>query len=141
MKFSTKSKVTSGINTASMPDIIFMLLIFFMVCTTFKESQGLKVILPDAKKIEKLPGKRGVAVIWADRAGNITIDDKFLNPGDIRNIIYAKIIDPISPLKVVSLRIDNQVSMERVTEIHEELRALGESAALNVNYSARTAAD
>lgn len=141
MKFSTKSKVASGISTASMPDIIFMLLIFFMVCTVFKESEGLKVILPDAQKIEKLPGKRGVAVIWADRAGNITIDDKFLNPNDIRNIVYNKIIDPVSPLKVVSLRIDNQVSMERVTEIHEELRALGESAALNVNYSARTAAD
>ena len=141
MKFSTKSKVSSGISTASMPDIIFMLLIFFMVCTVFKESQGLKVVLPDAKKIEKLPGKRGVAVIWADRAGNITIDDKFLNPNDIRNIVYNKVIDPVSPLKVVSLRIDNQVSMERVTAIHEELRALGESAALNVNYSARTAAD
>ena len=56
-------------------------------------------------------------------------------------IVYSKVIDPVSPLKVVSLRIDNQVAMERVTEIHEELRALGESAALNVNYSARTAVD
>jgi len=141
LEFAKKSKVSVGISTASMPDIIFMLLMFFMVCTVFKESEGLNVILPDAKKIEKLPGKRGVAVIWADRAGNITIDDKFLKPNDIRNIIYNKIIDPLSPLKVVSLRIDNQVTMERVTEIHEELRALGESAALNVNYSARTAAD
>ncbi len=140
MKFTTKSKVTSGISTASMPDIIFMLLIFFMVCTVFKESAGLKVVLPDARKIEKLPGKRGVAVIWADRAGNLTIDDKFLRPEDVRNIIYNKAIDPTSPLKIVSMRIDNQVDMERVTAIHEELRAVGE-AALNVNYSARTAAE
>jgi len=138
LKFKTKSKVGSGISTASMPDIIFMLLIFFMVCTVFKESAGLKVILPDARKIEKLPGKRGVAVIWADRAGNLTIDDKFLRPEDIRSIIYNKAIDPTSPLKIVSMRIDNQVDMERVTAIHEELRAVGE-AALNVNYSSRTA--
>ena len=123
-----------------MPDIIFMLLIFFMVCTVIKSSQGLKVILPDAQKIEKLPGKRGVAVIWADRAGNLTIDDRYLKPADIRNIIYNKAVDPTSPLKIVSLKIDNQVGMGRVTAIHEELRAVGE-AALNVNYSARTAVD
>ncbi len=140
MDFKKKSKAGSGISTASMPDIIFMLLIFFMVCTVIKSSQGLKVILPDAKKIEKLPGKRGVGVIWADRAGNLTIDDKFLNPTDIRSIVYQKAIDPTSPLKIVSLKIDSQVEMERVTQIHEELREVGE-AALNVNYSAKTAAD
>ena len=140
MEFKRKVRAGGGISTASMPDIIFMLLIFFMVCTVIKTSQGLKVALPDAQKIEKLPGKRGVAVIWADRAGNLTIDDKYLQPTDIRNIIYQKAISPTSPLKLVSLKIDNQVPMERVTAIHEELRTVGE-AALNVNYSAKKAAD
>ncbi len=140
MQFKKKAQAGSGISTASMPDIIFMLLIFFMVCTVIKSSNGLNVILPDAQKIEKLPGKRGVGVIWADRAGNLTIDDRFLNPNDISGVIYQKAIDLTSPLKIVSLKIDNQVAMERVTQIHEELRKVGE-AALNVNYSAKTAAD
>ncbi len=140
MQFKKKAQAGSGISTASMPDIIFMLLIFFMVCTVIKSSSGLNVILPDAQKIEKLPGKRGVGVIWADRAGNLTIDDRFLNPNDISGVIYQKAIDLTSPLKIVSLKIDNQVAMERVTQIHEELREVGE-AALNVNYSAKTAAD
>lgn len=140
MEFRKKVKAGGGISTASMPDIIFMLLIFFMVCTVIKTSQGLKVVLPDAQRIEKLPGKRGVAVIWADRAGNLSIDDKFLQPADIRNIIYQKAIHPTSPLKMVSLKIDREVPMERVTAIHQELRRVGE-AALNVNYSAKTSAD
>ena len=140
MKFAKKSKAESGIPTASLPDIVFMLLIFFMVSTVFKESEGLSLILPDAKKIEKLPGKRNVAVIWADRAGHITIDDKFLNVDDIGNIIYQKATDPLHPLKVISLRIDRDVEMSRVTAIQEELRSVG-GAALNVNYSTRTAAD
>ena len=54
MKFQTKSKVASGIPTASLPDIVFMLLIFFMVTTVFKQSEGLTIILPDAKKIENI---------------------------------------------------------------------------------------
>ncbi|MBD3377066.1 biopolymer transporter ExbD [candidate division KSB1 bacterium] len=140
MKFSKKSKVASGIPTASLPDIVFMLIIFFMVSTVFKESSGLPVVLPDAMKIEKLQGKRNVATIWADKAGNISIDDKLLDVNAISEIVYQKASDPLQPLKLVSLRIDQDVEMERVTGIHEELRDVG-SAALNVNYSTRTAVD
>jgi len=68
LKFKQKAKADPEIPSASMPDIVFMLLIFFMVTTVFKESSGLSVILPDAKKIEKLKGKRDIATIWADRA-------------------------------------------------------------------------
>lgn len=140
MKFKKKIKISGGIPTASMPDIVFMLLIFFMVSTVFKESRGLQVTLPDASKIEKLPGKRDVAYIWADRAGRISIDDRIVEMSSIRNIMYQKAIDELHPLKVVSLRIDKEVEMGLVTGIHEELRECG-GAALNVNYSARTAVD
>ena len=140
MKFKSKAKVSSGIPTASMPDIVFMLLIFFMVSTVFKESEGLNVLLPAAKKIEKLPGKRDVAVIWADRSGRILIDDRLVEVDEIENIIRAKARDEMHPMKLVSLRIDKDVEMGTVTAIQEELRDVG-STALNVNYSTRTAVD
>ena len=54
MKFSKKTQISSEIPTASMPDIIFMLLVFFMVTTVLKEYSGLPVNLPKAKRIEKL---------------------------------------------------------------------------------------
>ena len=41
-----------------MPDIIFMLLVFFMVTTVLKEYSGLPVNLPKAKRIEKLKVKK-----------------------------------------------------------------------------------
>ena len=141
MKFQKKSKVAGGIPTASLPDIVFMLLIFFMVSTVFKESRGLTVSLPDAHEIEKLPGKRDVAYIWADRSGRVSIDDRIISDmSSVRNIMYQKCIHDTHPLKVVSLRIDKEVEMSLVTSIQEELRECG-GAALNVNYSARTAAD
>ncbi len=49
MKFEKKEKAAAEIPTASMPDIIFMLLIFFMVSAVFKEFRGLPVTLPSAK--------------------------------------------------------------------------------------------
>ena len=52
MKFKKKTKISSEIPTSSMPDIIFMLLVFFMVTTVLKEYSGLPVNLPKAKRIE-----------------------------------------------------------------------------------------
>lgn len=50
MEFKKKTKIKLTIPTASMPDIIFMLLIFFMTVTVMKTYSGLKVRVPDAQK-------------------------------------------------------------------------------------------
>ena len=138
MEFKKKSKADAGIPTASMPDIIFMLLIFFMVSTVFKEYRGIPVRLPAARKIEKLPGKRNVAYIWADDRNRISIDDKFVEISEISNLMYEKCNDELSPLRVVSMKIDERAKMGFVTKIQEELREAG-GGALNVNYATKTA--
>ncbi len=138
MKFTKKIRAEAGIPTASMPDIIFMLLIFFMVSTVFKEFRGIPVRLPAARKIEKLPGKRNVAYIWADDRNRVSIDDKFVEIREISRLMYAKMEDEIAPLRVVSLKIDERANMGFVMKIQEELRKAG-GAALNVNYSTKTA--
>jgi len=138
LEFKKKSKADSGIPTASMPDIIFMLLIFFMVSTVFKEFRGIPVRLPSARSIEKLPGKRNVAYIWADDRDRVSIDDKFVEIREISGMMYEKSIDELSPLRVVSMKIDERAKMGLITQIHEELREAG-GAALQVNYSTKTA--
>ena len=136
MKFESKQKVKPGIPLSSLPDVVFLLLIFFMVSSVFKEFSGITVILPKAKKIEKLQGKRDVAYMWVSKNGDISIDDRFVNLGDISGILYKKRIDPMHPLKLVSMKIDKGSDMGVVMDIHEELR---EADALNVNYSAKPA--
>ena len=76
MKFNKKIKLDTEIPTASMPDIIFMLLIFFMVTTVLREYSGLPVNLPRAKRIEKLKSKRHTTHIWVSKEGLISIEDK-----------------------------------------------------------------
>lgn len=90
MKFSAKTKVSSDIPTASMPDIIFMLLIFFMVTTVLREYEGLNVFLPQARRIERLETKRHVSYIFVSKDGLISIDDKIIPLDNVKHVMYEK---------------------------------------------------
>ena len=85
MKFERKNKASNEISTSSMPDIIFMLLIFFMVTTVMREFDGLDVLIPSAKMVEKLESKRHTAYIWATKDGLISINDRIINFTNLLN--------------------------------------------------------
>ena len=136
MKFSKKIKLNSDIPTASMPDIIFMLLIFFMVTTVLREYSGLPINLPRAKRIEKLKSKRHTTHIWVSKEGLISIEDKLYPVDDVRHIMYEK--RSTNPQIVTSLKADEEARMGLVSGIHNELR---KADALKLNYSTKTAID
>ena len=133
MNFSRKTKLSSEIPTSSMPDIIFMLLIFFMVTTVLREYSGLPVNIPKAEKIEKIKGKRHTAHIWISKEGLVSINDRIFNIQDVAKIMYDKRVS--DPQLVVSLKADEEAKMELISSIHEELR---EADALKLNYSTKT---
>ena len=54
MKLNRKYKTSNEFSTSSLPHIIFMLLIFFMVTTVMREFEALDIVLPRAETIEKL---------------------------------------------------------------------------------------
>ena len=135
MKVQRKEKAKPSIPTASMPDIVFMLLIFFMVSAVFKEFRGVPVILPQAKKVEKLRGKRDVGYVWIDRTNRVIIDDRPVTMGEVNDLMYMKRADPLNPLRVVSLKIDEEVRMGIVTDVQEELK---KADCLNINYATKT---
>jgi biopolymer transport protein ExbD len=132
VKIQKKTSMKIAIPTASMPDIIFQLLIFFMVSTVLRQYQGLKVSLPEASKVEKLPTKRHVTTIWVDRFNNTVIDDVSIKRvTDLRTVVYNKLVE--DPQLIVSLRVDSRADMGIVTDIQQELR---KANALKINYSA-----
>lgn len=134
MKLKRKSDSKAKIPTSSMPDIIFMLLIFFMMSTVLRTVEGLDVILPKAKKIETLEGsQRHVAYVFVGRDGVISIDDKMVKPSDVSKAIYQKRKDDNQ--LTISLRADHEVAMKAISNIHSELR---KANALKLNYSAET---
>lgn len=136
VKIEKKSKVKIAIPTASMPDIIFQLLIFFMVSTVLKEYTGLKVELPEAVKIQKLPSKRHVSTIWIDKANNVVIDDiSVKDVNKLENIVWNKLNE--DKQLVFSLKVDREADMGRVIDVQQQLR---KANGLRINYSTLPAA-
>jgi biopolymer transport protein ExbD len=144
-----KSKGVPPISTASLPDIVFMLLFFFMVSTTLKETNvNVRIRLPEATEVVKLEKKSLVSYIYVGEprlqfqvkfgtATKIQLDDKFAELGDIRDYIAAeweKRDEKERPLMTVSLKADEKTKMGLIQDIKTELRKAG---ALKLNYSTR----
>ena len=101
-----------------------------MVTTVMREYEGLDVIMPRAKMIEKLESKRHTAYIFATKDGLISVDDRIININDLGEVMYLKITK--DPKLTVSLKSDENSIMETLTDIHTQLR---QAQALKLNYS------
>ena len=133
MKINRSTQESNKISTESLPDIIFMLLIFFMVTTVMREFEGLDIVLPKAETIEKLESKRHTVYVWATKEGLISVNDKIININDLSNVMFIKLSK--DPKLTVSLRSDEDSRMELISEIHTQLR---KAQALKLNYSSLT---
>lgn len=133
MKFAKKRAGTKQeIPTASMPDIVFMLLLFFMVTTTLREVDVLVDFkLPEAVAVEKIENKRLISYLWVGKDGRMQINDAIVLLKEVQPIMYGK--RQVLPNVIVSLRIDRGIDMGVVTDIQQELR---KAYCLRVNYSA-----
>lgn len=132
MTFSKKSKVESTIPTASMADIAFLLLIFFMVSTVFKQYTGLKVLLPQAEKTQKIETRRHITHIWINPAGDIRIDDMDVKLPMVEKVMRNKLQK--DPRAIISLRADKRARYGVVSDLMEELR---KADALRVSFGTK----
>jgi biopolymer transport protein ExbD len=143
-KFSKKNASTKQeVPTAALPDIIFMLLIFFMVTTVLREvTLQIRVTLTKAVNIEKIEEKRLVSYVYMgpEKVGQnsfgatkVQIDDVLIEDlTNIRTIMYEKLLE--QPKLIVSLRVDMDSEMGLVTDVKQELR---EANTLRINYSTK----
>ena len=151
-RFKTKKgKGSPGINTSSLPDIIFMLLFFFMVTTVMREvSLKVKLKLPQATEVQKLDKKSLVSYIYIGPPvksklygtnSRIQLNDSFANVGDIQEFVAKEREDRDEADRkfiTTSLKVDGLTKMGIVTDVKQELRKAG---ALKINYSTRKGRD
>ena len=131
MRFVRKSTVGTAIPTASMADISFLLLVFFMVSTVFVRYRGIPVTLPQAEAVEELEMRRHVTSIWVSNQGVINIDDAQVTIDQVGPLIHAKLT--ANPRLVVSLKADADAEFGRLSDVMQELRKV---EALRVNFAA-----
>ena len=141
--FKKKSKAKQSIPTASLPDIIFMLLIFFMVSTVLREVDlKVRVQLPDAEAIQKIEQKRLVSYVYigperleGNQLGDsrVQIDDALVPEiTEIRQIMFRRLQD--EPRTIISLRVDEESETGILYDVQQELR---EAGTLRINYSTK----
>lgn len=128
--FKQKAKLSSQIPNSSIADIVFLLLIFFMTVTVFKEYQGLRVQLPTAKATQKIEAKRDITYIWIDRENRLNIDDMIISYAEVTPIMSGKMID--NPALIVSIRADEKAKYGRVAMVMESLK---DANALRINFA------
>jgi len=143
----------AGISTASLPDIIFILLFFFMVVTQMRDSElKVKVKTPFATELNKLEEKSLVNYIYVGRPNDrykdvygtkprIQLGDKFAEVNEIPLFLErhkTKVPESRHGQITSSLRVDGQVTMGIVQDVKTQLRKYGQ---LKVNYSAKKRPD
>lgn len=149
-KFQKKRGAASPeVSTASLPDIIFMLLFFFMVVTVLRDSElKLNVKTPSASQLTKLQEKSLVNYLYIGKpkekfqetygtSPRLQLGDKFATLADIPLFLEKhKIKVPENKRNKItsSLRIDGEVTMGIVQDVKVALRKANQ---LKVNYSAK----
>lgn len=150
-RINKKKKETPEISTASLPDIIFILLFFFMVTTVMRKSDLLvKYQTPGATELTKIKYKQATAYVFIGfpmdegvygTKPRIQLNDAIAKVSDVQPYIkeqYSLVPEGLKGQFIVSLRVDKDVTMGIVTDVKQELR---KADALKINYSTKKRVD
>ena len=134
-----------SLNVASMPDLIFTVLFFFMIVTHMRSDEvKVRLEVPAGHEVKKLAGHPAVVNIYIGRGERIPkeqewqvqLNGNLVTPaeipariGDIRSKLSAENAERLT----ISLRADKQAPMGLVSDVKQ---ALQKSYALKINYSA-----
>ncbi len=145
----TEKKGMAAISTASLPDIVFMLLFFFMVTTVMRETTlFVDVVTPKATEIKKMEKKSLVSYIYIGppikrlqgsygTSARIQLNDAFASVEEIQEFIATEREardEKEIPYMTASIKADEKVKMGIITDVKQELR---KANALKINYSTR----
>lgn len=134
-KFKKKANVKQDIPTSSMPDVVFMLLFFFMVTTELREqSINVQQRVPEATQLRKLQRKSLVTNLYIGepkkteefgKEAKIQADDVFIEPKDI--ILWVNrekdaLAENERDQLTVSLKVDNEAKRGIIADVETELR-------------------
>ncbi len=134
-KFKKKTKTQESIPTSALPDIIFMLLFFFMVTTVLREQDILvEQKIPQATQLQKLQKKTLISYIYIGKPKNtglygseprIQANDALINAPEIVQWVNQerdKLPEADRGLITISMKVDKEVKMGPISDVQTELR-------------------
>jgi len=121
MNLSLKSKRKVSLNLTSLIDVLFILIIFFTVSSTFLEQPGIELKLPEAESSEGHTAQK--VIIYVDKDKNIFLNDNIVSVNSLVNEI--KNLNTLQKDKSIVLKADSDVTHGLVIEIMDMLRQQG----------------
>ena len=150
-KFAKKTKASANINTGSLPDIIFMLLFFFMVTTKMRDTSIMvEQRIPQATQLQAIEQKSLVSYIYVGKPKEpgkfgveprIQVNEVFIAPREIPQFVEqekAKLPEAEREMIWMSLKVDKEARMGILNDVKLQLR---EANALKLNYSSNKKAE
>ena len=123
MIIGKKKETDVEIPSASLADIVFLLLIFFLVTTSIDTEKGLDLVLPPPGDTEiKIP-KKNIANLFVNASGLAMLDNEITDIRDISRIIKDKLYE--NPLLIVSLKTHKDSDYDVYIRVLDELKDAG----------------
>lgn len=119
MLLGKKKDKSVEIPSASLSDIVFLLLIFFLVTTSIDTEKGLDLILPDIGGETKVP-KKNITNLLINATGQVLLDNEVVEVSDISRIIKDKIFK--NELLIVSVKTDKETKYETYIKVIDQLK-------------------
>ena len=121
MKLKTNRQRMTSFNAISLTDIVFLLLIFFLLSSTFILQPGIKVALPKTTTVEISAEKSVVVTILAD--GSLFLNDRKVSRATLPGELRVKLRSIGRPIVVI--RADRRVSLEQAVEAMDMAKQAG----------------
>ncbi|HED09538.1 MAG TPA: biopolymer transporter ExbD [Caldithrix abyssi] len=123
MIIGKKKEKDVEIPSASLADIVFLLLIFFLVTTSIDTEKGLDLVLPPPGDIEiKIPPKN-ITNLFINAAGQAMIDNEVVDVNQLAGIIKEKLFE--NPLLIVSLKTHKDSEYNVYVHVLDQLKKAG----------------
>ncbi len=120
MLLGKRKKTSQEIPTSALPDIVFLLLIFFLVTTTIDAEKGLDLVLPPAQSEELKMAKENIVNLLINAVGNVAIDGQIVEIREITQIIKERLQK--NPILVVSVKTDKKTRYDVYLDVIDKLK-------------------
>ncbi len=121
MAIEMRNKRDTNFSTASMSDLVFLLLIFFMLTSTLVAPNAIKLLLPSSQS--KTMSKQTITV-YINKQSNIYVDERRVEPANLENIIFSQIRN--EQAASVVLRTDKTVPVQDIVVVIDAVNQINQ---------------
>ena len=118
-----RRQVDAEIPTASMADVAFLLIIFFLVASFYSVTRGIQFSLPKHDEAALTAEPEAAVLIEIDSTGALTVDNRPLPLSEVQNYLRARL--ERNPTKSVILQTAMEAPYQAMTDVFDELRQVG----------------